>query len=124
MKRLMIIVPCYNEQEVLPTTIEKLSGVMNELLNAEKISRDSGILLVNDGSTDSTWDIISDAHNRTNYIYGLNLYLNSGHQNALIAGLEYAKSICDFTITIDADLQDDIAVIEEMVDKFQTDIAA
>jgi glycosyltransferase involved in cell wall biosynthesis len=118
MKRLMIIVPCFNEQEVLPTTIERLSGIMNDLLSAEKISRDSGILLVNDGSTDSTWDIINDAHNRTNYVYGLNLYLNSGHQNALLAGLEYAKDICDFTITIDADLQDDIAVIEEMVDKF------
>ena len=122
MKKLMIIVPCYNEQEVLPQTIEKLSGVMNELLIDQKISRDSGILLVNDGSTDNTWDIIVDAHSKTNYIYGLNLCLNSGHQNALLAGLEYAKNKCDFTITIDADLQDDISVIGEMVDKYNAGV--
>ncbi len=118
MKKLLIIVPCYNEQEVLPTTIEKLSGVMNDLLQKDKISRESGILLVNDGSKDKTWEIISDAHAKTNYIYGLNLGLNAGHQNALLAGFEYAVDKFDFTITIDADLQDDIAVIEDMVDKY------
>ncbi len=118
MKKLLIIVPCYNEQEVLPQTIEKLSGVMNDLLQKDKISRDSGILLVNDGSRDKTWDIIADAHSKTNYIYGLNLGKNAGHQNALLAGLEYAQDKFDVTVTIDADLQDDIAVIEEMVDKY------
>ncbi len=118
MKKLLIIVPCYNEQEVLPLTIEKLSGVMNDLLQKEKISRESGILLVNDGSRDKTWEIISDAHFKTNYIYGLNLGKNAGHQNALLAGLEYACDKFDMTVTIDADLQDDISVIEEMVDKY------
>lgn len=118
MKKLFIIVPCYNEQEVLPQTIEKLSGVMNDLLQKDKISRDSGILLVNDGSADKTWDIIADAHSKTNYIYGINLGVNAGHQNALLAGLEYAQDKCDFTITIDADLQDDISVIAQMIDKF------
>lgn len=117
MKKLLIIVPCYNEQEVLSQTIEKLSGVLNELFQKEKISRESGIVLVNDGSTDKTWEIISDAHKRTDYIVGLNLSANSGHQNALLAGLEYAVDKCDITVTIDADLQDDITVIEEMVDK-------
>lgn len=118
MKRLLIVVPCYNEQEVLPKTIESLSSVMNNLLKKEKITRDSGILLVNDGSSDKTWDIILDAHSKTDYIYGLNLGVNSGHQNAIIAGLEYAASKFDFTITIDADLQDDINVIELMVEKY------
>ncbi len=118
MKKLLIIVPCYNEQEVLPNTIEKLSGVMNDLLEKEKISRQSGILLVNDGSGDKTWEIICDAHNKTNYVYGLNLVVNVGHQNALLAGLDYAKDKFDITITIDADLQDDISVIETMLDKF------
>ena len=114
----MIIVPCYNEQEVLPQTIEKLSEVLNHLIDVNKISKNSGILFVNDGSQDDTWNIICDAHSRTNYVYGLNLYLNSGHQNALLAGLEYSKDICDFTVTIDADLQDDTDVIEQMVDKY------
>lgn len=118
MKRLMIIVPCFNEQEVLPQTIKELSLVLNQLKCSEKISQNSGILFVNDGSNDNTWDIICDAHNNSDYIYGLNLYLNSGHQNALLSGLEYSKNICDFTITIDADLQDDIDVIEKMVDKY------
>ena len=118
MKRLMIIVPCYNEQEVLPTTIEKLSSVIENLSNNGKISCDSGILFVNDGSTDDTWNIISSAHKNNANIYGINLILNSGHQNALLAGLEYSYKICDITITIDADLQDDINVIEQMIDKY------
>ena len=118
MKRLMIIVPCYNEQEVLPTTIEKLSGIIEKLTSNGKISGDSGILFVNDGSTDDTWNIISSAHKNNANIYGINLILNSGHQNALLAGLEYSYKICDITITIDADLQDDIDVIEQMIDKY------
>ncbi len=117
MKKLLIIVPCFNEQEVLSMTIEKLSGVLEDLYKKDKISRESGIVLVNDGSTDKTWDIISENHKKTNYIYGLNLAANSGHQNALLAGLEFAQDKCDITVTIDADLQDDVAVIEEMVDK-------
>ena len=118
MKKLMIIVPCYNEQEVLPTTIKELSGLLDELISTQKISLGSGILFVNDGSTDNTWDIICDAHNNTNCIFGLNLCLNAGHQNALLAGLDYAKDKCDFTVTIDADLQDDITVIPQMIDKY------
>lgn len=118
MKRLMIVVPCYNEQEVLPNTIEQLSAVLNKLYKSGKITRDSGIVFVNDGSCDKTWEIISDAHNKTDYIYGVNLSANVGHQNALLAGLSAVEDICDMTVTVDADLQDDITVIEEMIDRY------
>ena len=118
MKKLLIIVPCYNEQEVLPQTIEKLSDVLNDLFKKGKITNDSALVLVNDGSRDKTWDIIKEFHTKTDYVYGVNLGANAGHQNALLAGLEYAQDKCDITVTIDADLQDDTAVIEQMIDKY------
>lgn len=118
MKKLLIVVPCYNEQEVLPQTIEKLSDVLNDLFKKGKITRDSALVLVNDGSRDKTWDIIKEFHTKTDYVYGVNLGANAGHQNALLAGLEYAQDKCDITVTIDADLQDDTAVIEQMIDKY------
>lgn len=118
MKRLMIVVPCYNEEEVFPTSCEQLIKVIKDLIKKEKISSDSGILFVNDGSRDRTWELISKAHKESEYVYGLNLAGNVGHQNALLAGLNTVKDICDMSVSIDADLQDDVNVIEEMVDKY------
>lgn len=118
MKRLMIVVPCFNEEDVFPTSAEQLITLVEKLIDKEKISRDSGILFVNDGSRDRTWELITNAHNTSKYVYGLNLAGNVGHQNALLAGLNTVKDICDISISIDADLQDDIGVIEEMIDKY------
>ncbi len=118
MKRLMIIVPCFNEEEVLPTSLKELISVVENLIKKEKISRDSGILFVNDGSRDRTWELITEAHKESDYVYGLNLAGNVGHQNAMLAGLNTVKDICDISISIDADLQDDVGVIEEMIDKY------
>ena len=116
MNRLMIVVPCFNEQEVLPITIPALTKVVDDMVQKGKVADDSGILLVNDGSRDGTWQIIEEAHKTNKYVYGLSLAANAGHQNALLAGLEAAADICDMTVSIDADLQDDVAVIEQMVD--------
>ena len=118
MKRLMIVVPCFNEEEVFPTSTKELIAVVENLIEIGKISADSGILFVNDGSRDRTWELISKAHKESKYIYGLNLAGNVGHQNALLAGLNTVKDFCDISISIDADLQDDVGVIEEMIDKY------
>lgn len=118
MKRLMIVVPCYNEEAVFSSSAEQLIAVIKDLIKKEKISGDSGILFVNDGSRDRTWELISEAYKSSKYVYGLNLAGNVGHQNALLAGLNTVKDICDISVSIDADLQDDIGVIEEMVDKY------
>lgn len=118
MNRLMIVVPCFNEQEVFPLTAEKLTGVIKSLIEKGKISKDSGIMFVNDGSRDDTWRLIEEEYKRNPYVYGLSLSANSGHQNALIAGIESVKDMCDMTVSIDADLQDDITVIEQMVEKY------
>lgn len=118
MQRLMIVVPCYNEEEILPYSIEKLTGVIKNLIKKSKIASNSGILFVNDGSKDKTWEIIQNEYAKNPYVYGLCLAGNVGHQNALFAGLQTAAEICDFSISIDADLQDDIEVIEQMVDEY------
>ncbi|MCI9446574.1 MAG: glycosyltransferase family 2 protein [Lachnospiraceae bacterium] len=118
MNTLMIVVPCYNEEEILPDTVSQLTGVIKRLIDKDKINKKSGILLVNDGSRDHTWEIIAGAHSRNKFIYGLNLAGNVGHQNALLAGLNMLKDSCDMAISIDADLQDDVDVIEQMVDKY------
>lgn len=118
MKRLMIVVPCFNEEDVFPSSAERLIAVIENLINKEKISADSGILFVNDGSRDRTWELISKAFKASKYVYGLNLAGNVGHQNALLAGLNTVKDICDISVSIDADLQDDVGVIEEMIDKY------
>ncbi|SUB89075.1 Uncharacterized glycosyltransferase ykoT [Porphyromonas macacae] len=117
MIKLGIISPCYNEHEVLPHSIEKLTFLLNELVTKKKITPDSFILLVNDGSMDNTWDIISRLHQENEYVYGINLARNVGHQNAIMAGMMTAKNQCDAVITIDVDLQDDINAIESMVDR-------
>ena len=118
MKRLMIVVPCYNEQEVFESTLSELSNLLFDLIKKEKIAKNSGIMFVDDGSRDDTRRLICDAHKKYNHVYAVNLAGNVGHQNALMAGLETAADLCDVTVTIDADLQDDISVIEEMIDKF------
>lgn len=116
--RLAIVIPCYNEQEVLPTTFERINSLLDDLMTERKISFDSFALYVDDGSSDRTWEIIEERHLRDNYTKGLKLAANSGHQNALLAGLEAVSDIADITVTIDADLQDDERVISKMIDAF------
>lgn len=116
--RLAIVIPCYNEQEVLPTTFERINSLLDDLMTERKISFDSFALYVDDGSSDRTWEIIEERHLRDNYTKGLKLAANSGHQNALLAGLEAVSDIADITVTIDADLQDDERVISKMIGAF------
>ena len=118
MNRLFCVIPCYNEQEVLPETSKRLEAKLKELIAAGKISEDSRILFVNDGSKDNTWNIIKELHEKNDIFQGINLSKNMGHQNALLAGLMTAKDLCDAAISLDADLQDDINAIDGMVDKF------
>ena len=118
MKRLMIVVPCYNEQEVFENTLEALSNLLFDLIKKGKIAKNSGIMFVDDGSRDDTRRLITDAYKKYSHVYAVNLAGNVGHQNALVAGLQTAADLCDVTVTIDADLQDDVLAIEEMVDKF------
>lgn len=118
MNRLFCVIPCYNEQEVLPETSKRLEAKLKDLIAAGKISDDSRILFVNDGSKDNTWNMIKDLHEKNEIFQGINLSKNMGHQNALLAGLMTAKDLCDAAISLDADLQDDINAIDGMVDKF------
>ena len=115
---LYIVVPCYNEEEVLPETSKRLKAKVEALKGAGKIGADSRILFVNDGSRDRTWEMISDLHKADPVFSGVNLSRNRGHQNALLAGLMTAKDRCDMAISMDADLQDDIDAVDAMVDKF------
>ena len=119
MDRLYIVVPCYNEEEVLPETARRLRAKMTALTEAGKIAPDSRVLFVNDGSKDRTWDIIRSLHESDPLFSGLDLSRNRGHQNALLAGLMTAKDRCDMAISMDADLQDDINAVDEMVDKYR-----
>lgn len=118
MDRLAIVVPCYNEEEMLPLTTKELTGVLSDLITKQKIAPDSYILYVDDGSKDSTWELIRKFHEDEKKVFGLKLAGNVGHQNALTAGMLNAMEHADIMISIDADLQDDTAVMEEMVDKF------
>lgn len=118
MDRLAIVVPCYNEEEMLPLTTKELTGVLSDLITKQKIAQDSYILYVDDGSKDSTWELIRKFHEEEKRVFGLKLAGNVGHQNALTAGMLNAMEHADIMISIDADLQDDTAVMEEMVDKF------
>lgn len=119
MDRLAIVVPCYNEEPMLKLSSEALRGVLDDLIKKKKISEDSFVLFVNDGSKDKTWDLIEEEHALySSMIKGVKLAGNVGHQFALTAGLLTAKDMSDVTISIDADLQDDVSVIEEMIDKF------
>lgn len=109
-----IVVPCYNEQEVLPETVNRLAALLTRMTERGRITAESGVWLVDDGSKDSTWEIVRSAARDDARFHGVRLSRNRGHQNALLAGLEAAKG--DAIITIDADLQDDITVIERMVE--------
>lgn len=115
---LAIVVPCYKEEAVLHETHKRLSQLLDRLATKERISPKSYILYVNDGSTDRTWEIIKEFYKNTSYACGLNLAGNVGHQNALMAGLNAVKERCDAAISIDADLQDDVNVIPEMVERY------
>lgn len=115
---LYIVIPCYKEQEVLHETASRLQTKMERLISANKISPESRVMFVNDGSTDRTWPIICELHEKNPLFSGVNLSRNRGHQNALLAGLMTAKERADMVISMDADLQDDINAVDEMVDKF------
>ena len=116
--RLYIVVPCYNEEEVLPETSKRLRAKLSQLMEAGKIAPDSRVMFVNDGSRDKTWEIIQRLHEEDPLFSGLDLTRNRGHQNALLAGLMTAKDRADMVISMDADLQDDIGAVDEMVDKY------
>lgn len=115
---LCIIVPCYNEQEVLPITSDIFLKKINELISSKKISKESKILFVNDGSKDSTWNIICELAKGNNHFIGISQSRNRGHQNSVLAGLMEAKSIFDITISIDCDGQDDVNAVEGMIDSY------
>lgn len=119
MTKLMIIVPAYNEQEVLKSSIERLWQIENELKQSQQITMDSGILIVDDGSVDQTWPIIEQLHQKQPAISGLRFSRNFGHQAALLAGLTTAVWDVDVMITIDADLQDDPEKIPAMIEQYQ-----
>ena len=118
MDKLYLVIPCYKEEEVLPETAKRLQIKMQNLINSQKISADSKVVFVNDGSTDRTWEIIQQLHKENSLFEGVNLSKNRGHQNALLAGLMTVKNYADVTISMDADLQDDIDAIDEMLDKY------
>lgn len=115
---LYIVIPCYNEEKVLPITCEMFLDKINELVKADKISDDSRILFVNDGSKDNTWEIICDLAKKDYHYKGICQSRNRGHQNAVLAGLMEAKDVCDITISIDCDGQDDINAMNEMVEQY------
>ena len=115
---LYIVVPCYNEEEVLPETSRQLKKKMTDLIRAGKISERSRVLFVNDGSRDRTWELISELHEQDSIFSGVDLTRNRGHQNALLAGLMTAKKSCDMAISMDADLQDDVDAVDRMVEEY------
>ena len=115
---LYIVVPCYNEEAVLPETARRLGEKLTSLTAAGKISAESRVLFVNDGSKDGTWSIITGLHRSDRRFSGVDLSRNRGHQNALLAGLMTAKDRADMVISMDADLQDDIDAVDAMVDKY------
>ena len=117
MKTLYIVVPCYNEEEVLHETTKRLKEKLDKLIKNKKIKKDSKVLYVNDGSKDNTWAIIEEISKNDKMFTGISLSRNRGHQNALVAGLLTAKEHADIIISMDADLQDDINAIDEMIEK-------
>lgn len=118
MKTIYFVIPCYNEEEVLPETSKRLLEKISYLIEQKKIAKDSKVIFVDDGSRDRTYEIITELHAQNNVFCGVKLSHNQGHQNALLAGLMTAKDKCDAAISLDADLQDDINVIDEFIDKF------
>lgn len=119
MTKLYIAVPCYNEEEVLPDSSSKLRAKLEKMMADGKITDDSRIVFIDDGSKDKTWEIIRSLHEENSIFQGIKLSRNRGHQNALLCGLMTLKDKCDAVISIDADLQDDIEVFDEMVEKYE-----
>ncbi len=119
MTKLYIAVPCYNEEEVLPDSSQKLLDKMMQMIAQGKITADSRIVFIDDGSKDKTWSIIKTLHEQNDMFQGIKLSRNRGHQNALFCGLMTLRDKCDAVISIDADLQDDINVFDEMVQKYE-----
>jgi len=115
---LNLVIPCYNEESALAYTKKELDKKMNSLMEEGFISKKSKVVLVNDGSKDKTWEVISKLHEENDMYVGINLSRNRGHQNALLAGLMYAKDHSDISISMDADLQDDINVMDDMIRKY------
>ena len=116
-KTLYIVVPCYNEEDVLATTAARLGEIMEKLASRGEISSSSKIVFIDDGSRDGTWGIIENLCEESALFGGIKLSRNSGHQNALMAGLMTVKDEADMVISIDADLQDDVDAIERMIDE-------
>lgn len=119
MTKLYLAIPCYNEEEVLRDSAEKLNNKYKVMMAERKISPDSKIVFIDDGSKDKTWSIISELHKENPVFQGIKLTRNRGHQNALLCGLMTLKDKADAVISIDADLQDDINVFDEMVEKYE-----
>ena len=117
-KTLYIVIPCYNEEEVIEETTRQLKEKMNNLLKKKVISDKSRVMYVNDGSKDKTWELIEKIHKKEKFFTGISLSRNRGHQNALVAGLLTAKNYADVVISMDADLQDDINAIDGMLEKY------
>lgn len=115
---LYVVIPCYNEEEVLAETTKQLKAKMENLIKDKKISPKSKVMYVNDGSKDKTWSIIKDINKKEPLFTGVTLSRNRGHQNALLGGLMTAKKYADVVISMDADLQDDINAIDEMLEKY------
>lgn len=119
---LTIVVPCYNEEEVLPETVKELSQIITKLINDNQIDFQSKMLFVDDGSKDKTWNLIQHYSKDNKLVAGIKFSRNYGHQNALLAGMTTAVQHSDMIITIDADLQDDVNAIYEMVSKYHEGI--
>jgi len=118
MKKLYLVIPCYNEEEVIEETTKRLEKKYDKLIKDEIISKESKVMYVNDGSKDKTWELIEKISKEHKYFTGICLSRNRGHQNALVAGLLTAKQYADVVISMDADLQDDINAIDEMLEKY------
>ena len=118
MTTVYFVVPCYNEEEVLPETVKRLSSKLETLIKNNIADEKSRMLFVDDGSKDKTWELIEQFSSENKYVGGVKLSRNRGHQNALLSGIMTAKGKCDCVISLDADLQDDIGVIDEFIKKY------
>ena len=112
---LYLVVPCYNEEAVLPETAKRLEEKLRRMIASGRAAADSRILFVNDGSKDKTWELIEQLHAQSEFVCGIKLSRNRGHQNALLAGLMAAKETAACAISLDADLQDDLEVLDEFM---------
>lgn len=119
---LYVVIPCYNEEDVLLETAERLRKKMRCLIETEKVGAESKVVFVNDGSRDRTWELIQKLHEGDRLYGGINLTRNRGHQNALLAGLMTVKEYADMVISMDADLQDDIDAMDDMIEKYRNGI--